>query len=348
MKLKTKCISTGSLPYESIQAATRMMAKLFETSPFLAMLPKVSEKDDVLNLTIENIPGIKIKDGKIFLRTSSNTFKQNIQKLDKAYNNPNYDNLAPFEIRTAFLDKYLSIIKKFNSPNAFVSLFGPFTISQMIQSAADEQMLADKSYRKLFIQAVSVRALWIANKIRQVSPNTQVVIILNEPLLAHLGVLKRTYEEINAEVVTNFISKIVEKLHSADIKVGIQCFEKCDWQIPINAGVDLISFDAYNNPNNLTVIPEQIKNFIKKGGKINWAIVPTASEPIIKALDSDYLLQRLYSTMEGLIESGVPRNYVYKSATVSLQGDTEHLSILFAEKALILATKLGERIPIEG
>ena len=40
------------------------------------------------------------------------------------------------------------MIKKFNSPNAIINLLGPFTISQMLMNAAEEQMLADKTFRK--------------------------------------------------------------------------------------------------------------------------------------------------------------------------------------------------------
>lgn len=347
MKLATKCISTSSLPYESAQAATKMMAKLFAKTPYLAMLPKISENDDILNLTLENLPGIKIKNKKVTLKTTSQNYKQQLEKLDKAYNSPNYEHLAPFAIKTEFFEKYLDIIKKFKSPNAFINMLGPFTISQMLRGVAEEQMLADKSYRKLFIQAVSVRALWIVEEIKKVSPKTQPIIILNEPILAQLGILKKMDDSITTEVVTALLSKVIEKLHEANVQVGIQCMEKCDWQIPINAGVDLISFDAYNNPNNLSVIPEQITEFLKKGGKINWAIVPTLNETLIKELSVDYLLKRLQFAMEELINAGVSQKLVYKTASVSLQGNTEHLSILFAEKALMLSTKLGEKLLLQ-
>ena len=43
-------------------------------------------------------------------------------------------------------------------PNAVVNLLGPFSISQILINAAEEEMLIDKTYRKLFIQAVCVKA----------------------------------------------------------------------------------------------------------------------------------------------------------------------------------------------
>jgi hypothetical protein len=95
----------------------------------------------------------------------------------------------------------------------------------------------------------------------------------------------------------------------------------------------------------LNILPEQIVEFIARGGKINWGIVPVMNEATVKSLNIEYLVKRLFSTMEGLILAGVPENFVYNSAMVSLQGDVDKLPIIFAEKAIILANQLAKRIP---
>ena len=159
--------------------------------------------------------------------------------------------------------------------------------------------------------------------------------MLEEPMFGKLGDIKRENEDISIELVTNMFSRVVEKLKQSGAIVGVQCFGKCDWKIPISAGVDIISFDAYNNPNNISIIPEMITDFIKRGGKINWAIVPVMTESIVKGLNIDYVANRLFATMEGLILAGVPLDMVYKSALVSVQGDVNHLPIIFSEKAII-------------
>lgn len=348
MKLATRCIPLGTLPYETIDSTTRMAAKLFEKMPFVAMLPKVSKDDTLISRTLENIPGIKIKDSNVKIKISSTHYKQWMSKLEKAFNHPNSNNLEPFSIKSPFMEKYLQMIKKFKSPNAVINLLGPFTISQILDNAAEEQMLVDKTYRKLFIQAVCVKALWAIKKIKEVSPDTVPLIILEEPLFGHLGEIKRENEDVTVELVTSMFSKVVEKLKDSGANVGIQCLEKCDWKIPINAGVDLISFDAYNNPNNLCIIPEQIIEFVSRGGKINWGIVPVMTESVIKPLNIDLVSNRLFTTLQGLILAGVPEDFVYNSALVSIQGNVENLPIIFAEKAIILANQLSKRIPVKN
>lgn len=347
MKLATRCIPLGSLPYDNIEAVTRMAAKLFDKMPFVAVLPKISEEDTLINRTLEKLPGIKIEGKKVLINTGSNHYKQNLSKLEKAFNHPTLDNLEPFAINSPFLEKYFQMIKKFKSPNAIINFLGPFSISQILMNAAEEQMLTDKSFRKLFIQSICVKALWVINKIHQINHETVPIIMLEEPLYSQLGNLKRENEDITVDLVTGMFTKVVEKLKDAGAIVGVQCMDKCDWKIPINAGIDIISFDAYNNPNNLCIIPEQVTEFIARGGKINWGIVPVMNETIVKSLNIDHVSHRLFSTMEGLILAGVPANYVYNSALVSVQGSVEKLPLIFAEKAIILATQLAKRIPIK-
>lgn len=348
MKLHTRCLPLGSLPYENIESATRMMAKLFERMPFLPVLPKIDSEDTIVRRTLGNIPGVKIKDRKVALKTGSARYKQELAHLDKAFNNPIKENLEPYAIESFFMDKYLHFIKKFRSPNACINLLGPFTISQMLMSVAEEQMLADKSFRKLFIQSVCVKALWAVNQMKEFYPAVEPVIILEEPLLGQLGNIKRENEDVTVELVTNMFTRVIEKIKESGAVVAIQCMEKCDWKIPINAGADIISFDAYNNPNNLCIITDTVTEFIARGGKINWGIVPVMTEALVKKNNIDYVFSRLTATMEGLVLAGVSEKLVYNSALVSIQGDTEKLPLIFAEKAVILATQLAKRIPVKG
>mgnify|MGYP005607193875 CR=1 FL=1 len=54
MKLYTRCLPFGALPYETIEAATKMEAKLFEKMPYLARLPKIDAEDNIIKRTFEN------------------------------------------------------------------------------------------------------------------------------------------------------------------------------------------------------------------------------------------------------------------------------------------------------
>lgn len=344
MSFKLKCLPVGALAYNDLESAVRMEAKLFDKSPFLAELPNIYPNDTILNRTLYNIPGIAIENNKIQFKTGSKEYQLAIQHLEKTFNNPQKNQLDTYAIETDYFEKFKQLIKKFKSPYACINLIGPFTLGQMLNKAAEEQVLADKSFRKLFIQAICIKALWAIETIRDISPDTTPIIILEEPLFSSLGDLKRENESITPELVTNIFAKVIDKLKPTGALIAIQCMEKCDWKIPINAGADIISFDAYNNPNNLCIIPDEIKEFLERGGKINWGIIPTMTESLVKSLNIDAVEKRLLKTFEGLVLAGIPRELVYNNALVSIQGDASKLPIIFAEKTIMLAVQLSKRI----
>lgn len=344
MILETRYMPVGSLPYEDLKLITAMEAKLYNKSPFIAVLPAISPDENIEKRTFANLPGVFYKDNSIVLRTGAKDYKDNVSMYSKAFNNPAIELLEPYAFEAVFLEKFFQMIKKFKPPIAYVNLLGPFTISQILYKIAKEQFITDKNYRKLFVEAVCVKALWVINKMKEYCKNTVPVVILEEPMLGQFSMLKRQNEEITPEFVIGLYERVTQKLKSAGAIVGVQCMDKCDWSLPIKGGVDLISYDAYNNPNNLCIIPEIITSFLEKGGIINWGIVPVASESMIKGLSIDYITNRLAFTMQGLVLSGVPEILVQNSAMVSLNGNLSHLPIFFAEKAIIMAVHLSTRL----
>ena len=347
-RISFKCLPYGDLPYTDNSLTTKMMLKLFENVPYLAMLPLASEKENLYYRTLENIPGVTIKDRRVFFKNDTGHFKQGLRDLDNTFNHPYVENLEKYKIDSFFFPKYIPILKRVKPLETVVNLFGPFTVSQLLTVKEGQQILADRCYRKLVIQAVCVKALWIINKIKEVSPDTQPIIILEEPLFSRYGDIKRENEDITREIVINMFTKVISKIKKYHGLVGIQCFEKCDWQIPLEAGVDIISFDAYNNPNNLNIIAEKINNFLIGGGRINWGIVPVKTEALVKSMTIDNIYNRFIKTIDGLIVSGVSERLAYNRSTVSVQGNVDKLPVIFAEKALILSTQLSKRIPFKN
>jgi len=346
MNKTTKCLPLGALPYDKLKLATAMVAKLYNQLPFIALLPNISQLDTIEYRSFQNLPGISYENGKVSLNQISYTFNDEISDLDRAFKSSKIDNLDKYGFDAEFMEKYFHMIKKFNPQYAMVNLLGPFTISQILTASANELMLTDKSYKRLFTHAVCVKALWMIDKIKHCCPQTVPVIILEEPMFTKYGELKQGNVDSSYKFITDLFSTVIQKLKNAGALVGIQCMDKCDWAIPIKAGVDLISYDAYNNPNNLTIIPDILIDFIRRGGIINWGIVPVVSDNVVKELSLDYLQKRLESTFEGVIISGVPAELLHKSAMVSVNGNMNQLSAFFAERAIMLASQLSSKLGV--
>lgn len=204
--------------------------------------------------------------------------------------------------------------------------------------------MSDKQFRKFIIQAISVKALWFISQVKKASPNTTPIFIFDEQYLYKFGTYKRIDDNFTKDSVVTLFTKIVQKIKKHGGIVGIQSFEKCNWTLALESKVDIISFDAYTNASSLSIIADKLNKFLKEGGYINWAIVPIGSENIIKGLNVELLIQKLKASMETVSASGVPMDLLTDKSTISIQGNLSHVSILFAEKVLMLTNQLSKRI----
>ena len=348
MKLNFRNFPYGSLPYDNVQLCKQMILRLYEHIPYLPSLPLIDKNDNIKFRTFENIPCVTLKEGKFLLPDCTNEkFVSTLGKMEIAYNSDNPEDYAHYSSSDSpFSEIYYEMIRRFKPEFTVVNLLGPFSFANMVFNKNATVLLTDRAYRKFIIQAVAVKAMWFISKIKEASPNTTPIILFEEDLLYKFGTIKRTSDEITKETVITLFNKVFSKVQKAGGFVAVQSLEKCNWQLVFDSGcVNLISFDAYNNPNNLHIIADSVNKFLVKGGYINWAIVPSNSEISIRGLNAENAYDRLIKALESLIAEGVSADLVYRQATVSVQGNMETLPILFAEKALMMAEQLSKRIP---
>ena len=346
MKLNFKNLPIANLPYEDITPCKHMMLRLYENIPFLAELPKMDKNDTILNRTIENIPGLKYKEKKLIIEDSTtSSFMKSAKELDKITNLIEEGDLAAYSSSSPFWTMYTEMLKRIRPKYTIVRLIGPYSLADAIFNISTHTLLHDKDYRKYIIQAVTVKALWFLNKIKSFSPNTKPIILFEEEHLHKLSSLKRNYDDITNDMITMTFSKVFQKIQKNGGLVGVQSFEKCNWQIILDSNVDLISFDAYNNPRSLNIIAEKLQKFLAKGGIVNWGIVPAKNENSIRILNLDTMQKIFTKAIENLANDGVSLDMLYQNSTVSVQTNLSNIPILFAEKAMMIANQLGKKMP---
>lgn len=351
MKLNFRNFPYGALPYDNIQLCKQMMLRLYENIPYLAQLPLVDKNDNINVRTFENIPCVTLKEGKFLLPDCTNEkFITTLSKLENAYNSENptdYDKYASND--TPYSNLYYEMLKRLKPEYTIVNLLGPFSFANMVFNKNATVLLTDRAYRKFIIQAITIKALWFVSKIKQASPETTPIILFEEDLLYKFGTLKRTSDEVTKETIVALFTKVFSKIQKAGALVAVQSMEKCNWQLVFDASnVNIISFDAYNNPTNLHIISDSVNKFLSKGGYINWAIVPVNTEIAVKGLNFDNIYNRLIDAIEGVAAKGVSADLLYKQATISVQGNMDKLPILFAEKALMLTEQVSKRLPFSS
>ena len=343
MELHFKNLPSCGLPYNTINAAMTTIIKLFENIPFLPDLQNADSNDSLLNITLSNVPGIVQKEDGLHL-IEDRQYKNFMKLMDDAYVEMSMQNLEPFKIDAVFMDRYIKAIHRIKPHETIIRLYGPFSLMYNLRNVECMQTITDRTLRKFFVQLYVLKSLWFINKIQTISYDTKPIIILEEPFLNKFSNIKRQSENIESYLLVDLYAKIFEKIHKNGGFVGIQCFEKCDWKIPLDAGVDIISFDAYHNPHNLIIISAYIQKFLQDGGFINWGIVPMDSADILTKMNVEFAYDRFTKTVEELIGKGISRDLVYNNSLVSVVGDVYKLPLLFSEKALLLANKIAAKL----
>ena len=345
MKLNFNHLPVGNLPYEDINLCKQMMLRVFEDSPFLPELPLINPNDDILHKTVENFPYLKFKDNKLIIAEPTNEgMNQLVNLMEKIYNSSAPYDIDMFASQSPYFELYVAMLKRIHPTTTFINLIGPFTLANLIFNKNATIILTDKVYRKFVTYVVTIKALWFLKVIKHASPKTQPIIIFDERMLSRFGTLKRTNENINKDTVNVMLTKAFSKLRKEGALICVQSFEKCNWQLVFDTKcVDMISFDAYNNPTNLNIIAQDVNSFLAKGGCINWAIVPVMNETVIRSLNVNIIYDRFMSTLEELSKHGVSMDALLNQSTISIQGDLSKYSILFAEKSILLANSLADK-----
>ena len=160
MKLQIRYIPSSVFPHENISAITQVQAKLYQECPCLAFLPKIAPDENLLTRTLCNIPNLINKQNQIYF-VQSEQYKNDFLKIEQDYNNSANINFEKYKGEDVFLDKFCSLLDKFQPPHACVNLLGPFSAAQYIKHLETPKLtIADKHFRKFLIQSIALKALY--------------------------------------------------------------------------------------------------------------------------------------------------------------------------------------------
>jgi len=278
----------------------------------------------------EGLPCIKLDEvrQRIYFDTSGDPTSQ----LEKFYENYMADNLEHFKISPEFsrgiyeLEKRISTqtlpsIKFFKS-----QVTGPITFGLTIVDENKRSIYYNDLFRDVVSKGITMKARWILKKFKPLGYNQ--ICFVDEPILSAFG--SSTFVSVQREDVVNLLSEVFEAVHQEGTLVGTHCCGNTEWPILIDAGADIISFDAYEFGETIAYYPDQIKGFLEKGGVIAWGIVPNSEKFNQETTDS--LIKKLEEKVDRLNEKGIDKNLIWDRCLLTPSCGTGSLSVEFSEK----------------
>ena len=342
--LTLECTAIGSLPHTDINRAAELIRRDFSTIPFWPQMVKINKNEDMIFQFLDNMPSFFCENNKVFLDTNYDKFFEDLEEFFNDYETIISDINSPLLekykiVHASAFEEYISIIKELRPTYAKGQIVGPFTLSSALYTKDEQNAVYDETLREIITKNLILKALWQIKKIKEASPNTTPIIFTDEPTLSQLGT--SAYVSISGDEVKNMFCDITQTLKHHGAIPAIHCCGKCNWSIPLNSGFEIINPDAYSFSENLSLFAGEIKEFLQKGGKIAFGIVPTLDKAALEKITAEDLIKKYQTAVKYLTKNRIDEKLVIENSIITPSCGAGVLTVELAEKAMDLTKELS-------
>ena len=340
MSFNPQCIATGigSFPHTDARAACDVILSTIPEVPVWPQLSKIDFREQMEIQYSEGLPCVVFDETKH--RIYFNTSGDYTCDLERFYENYIEENLDYFKISPEFarglyeMEKRLSK-KKLSSIKYFkTQVTGPITFGLSIVDENKRAIYYDEMFRDAVVKGITMKTKWLLKKFKSLGYSQ--ICFIDEPILSAFG--SSTYVSVQRSDVVDYLREVIEAIHEEDALAGIHCCGNTEWTILIDAGVDIISFDAYEFGETIGYYPKQTKEFLEKEGAIAWGIVPTSDK--INQETSESLVMQLENKIDSLANKGIDKTLIWERCLITPSCGTGSLSVELSEKVFKQLSKV--------
>ncbi len=302
----------GSLPHKDISSALDLLFSTIKDAPAWPQLPKKSFLENMYAQFSENMPGIFVdeKEAKIFFDTDGSFLSQFERTYEKILSN----DLEFFKISRRYasgLYGFVDRLKKTDTLPPFIKgqVTGPVSFALTVCEKDGKPSFYNETLKEIIPDILGMKAKWMEKFLQSNFPDTKTIIFFDEPYLVSIG---SGYMTLSSEEVKDMLKKSL--LYLSGIK-GIHCCGNTDWGLLFDLPLDIISFDAYNFSQSVSLYPDAVSSFLERGGTIAFGIVPNNEE--ILNLTIDDLKKKMDSVFSLFEERGIDKEVIFNHSMIT-------------------------------
>jgi methionine synthase II (cobalamin-independent) len=329
----------GSFPHQDEKEVIPLILRNFPDIPFWPQLPKRSFSEGMVVQYSEGFPSLRWneKEQKVWVDTSRGFDKE----IERFYQHLEGGELEPFEITKDFA-RGLRILKDLATEDHRKELkyikgqiAGPITFGLALADPEGKSIFYDTTLRDILIKHLSLKARWMEKRFNDLFPGIPTIIFFDEPSLSSFG---SAFSGLNREEVVQSLNECFGAVKGLK---GTHCCGNTDWSVLLSTNLDILSFDAYDYLETLSLYPKELKAFLERGGILAWGIIPT-SEKVAKE-DAHSLVVRFRRGIETLSNKGIDPVLLQKAILTPSCG-TASLPISLAERVCQLTAEVSRRL----
>jgi hypothetical protein len=186
------------------------------------------------------------------------------------------------------------------------------------------------------VKVLAMKCRWQIQKFKPYAEN--IICFVDEPILSAFG--SSTYISVNREDVVQLLADMIDAIHADNGIAGVHCCGNTEWSILIDAGVDIVNFDAFGFGETIAMYPEAVKDHLGRGGMLAWGIVPTSTE--IRNQTVETLSELLENMMDHLASKGIDKQLIVEQAIITPSCGTGSMDPVDAEKVFEMTEALSQ------
>ena len=329
------CLPTaiGSMPHTDPSEACSQVSHYLKDIPVWPQLPKRFFLENMYAQYSEGFPGVVIEGDRIFVDRSRDLDKP-LEKLYAAYLDNDFDKYPVSAEYAAGLHSFLALTNL--SPLAVKGqITGPVTWGLTVTDDSRRAIIYDDVLGDAVAKFLKLKASWQEKALSKISKN--IIIFVDEPYMAAFG-------SVGVSLSKERIISLLEEVFSgiSGLK-GIHCCGNTDWSVLLETSTDIVSFDAYNYAQSLSLYPAEVKKFLDRQGTIAWGIVPNNEESLAKETAAS-LKDRLEEAMAPFTRKGIRFKQLIEQGLLTPSCTLTTLSKEAAGQALELLVDLSAKI----
>lgn len=347
-------MAIGSLPYKDPVETEDFIFKTFPNTPFWAQLTRVNRLEDMIVQYSENFAGIVLdkENNKCHFDMNQEHFFEQLEQLyldyDEIVNEKNYAKLDKYSIKSPYSSTFSIFIDKLKTEKPLFAkghITGPFTWGTSVCDEQDKCAFYDETLKDVIVKTLTLKALWQIKQMSAASGNSKPVIFLDEPAMSQWGT--SSFMTVTKEVLVNSFKEISDTIKSHGGLSAIHCCGKADWDVLLEANVDIINLDGYFYAKSLSLYSKSIEKFLKNGGFIAWGIVPTLDKEALDKADLKFMVEKFNEAIKYLVDKGVDKSLIISQSFITPSCGAGSLSEEQATKAMNLTLELSDYLKNE-
>jgi methionine synthase II (cobalamin-independent) len=333
--IEFNCLPTviGSMPHTDPAEACEQVTRYLKDIPAWPQLPKRSFLENMYVQYSQGFPGVVIEADKIYIDRSRDLNKP-LEQLYAAYLANDIDQYPIGPDYAAGLHRFLSL--KELAPMAVKGqVVGPISWGLTVTDDKRQSIIYDATLADAAAKLLRLKAAWEERELRKISRNT--IIFIDEPSMTSFG---SAFVPLSKEKVTELLEEVLGGISGLK---GVHCCGNTDWSVLLGTSMDILSFDAYNYAQSLSLYIPDVTKFLERKGTIAWGIVPNDEIALAKESTAS-LKDRLEEAMAPFTRAGIRFKQLIEQGLLTPSCGLGSISLEAAAQALETLDKLSTEI----